>query len=242
MKVPIALLQDLNIRLIICLDDMLIMAKSVQELIFHRDTVIYLLHNLGFALNLKKSVLEPSQKIEFSGMIIDSIKMEISLPQEKLVKLMSQCKQVAGSKEITVMDLTKLTRKLGSTTQAILPAELQVRYLQRLQIQALKLSKCYHAKVHLYNDAKDKLFWWIYNLRLYNGKSIILTPTDLCISTDASTKGVGGHMPGEIDRWTVATGGTEGSHQHIRAEESAFSKIVQRMHVQMDNKIALTYW
>ena len=61
--------------------------------------------------DLKKSVLEPSQKIEFLGMVMDSIKMEISLPQDKLVELMSQCKQVVGvvgSKEITIMDVTKL--------------------------------------------------------------------------------------------------------------------------------------
>ena len=81
------------------------------------------------------------------------------MPQEKLVKLMSQCKQVAGSKEINIIDLTKLIGKLGSTAQAILPEQLQVRYLQRLQIQALKLSKCYHAKVHLDKDRKDELFW-----------------------------------------------------------------------------------
>ena len=106
---------------------MLIMARSVQELIFHRDTVIYLLQNLGFVLNLKKSVLEPSQKIEFLGMFLDSMKMEITLPQEKLVKLTPQCKQVAECKEITIMDLTKLIGKLGSIAQAILPAQLQVR-------------------------------------------------------------------------------------------------------------------
>ena len=70
------------------------------------------MQNLVFVLNLKKSVLEPSQKIEFLGMVIDSMKMEISLPQEKLVKRMSQCKQVAESKEITIIDLTKLIGKL----------------------------------------------------------------------------------------------------------------------------------
>ena len=94
------------------------------------------------------------------------------------------------------MDLTKLIGKLGLTAQAILPAQLQVRYLQRLQIQALKLSKCYHAKVHLDKDEKDEIFWWIENVRLYNGKSLILPPTDLCISTDASTKGWGATCQG----------------------------------------------
>ena len=63
MKIPISLMRRINIRLIIYLDEMLITARPVQELIFHRDTVVYLLQNLGFVLNLKKSVLEPSQKI-----------------------------------------------------------------------------------------------------------------------------------------------------------------------------------
>ena len=38
-------------------------------------------------------------------------------------------------------------------------------------------------------NAKIELFWWIENLRLYNGKSLILPSTDLCISKDASTQG-----------------------------------------------------
>ena len=56
------------------------------------------------------------------------------------------------------MDLTNLIGKLGSTAQAIMAAQLQVRYLQRLQIEALKLSKHYHPKIHLDKDAKDELF------------------------------------------------------------------------------------
>ena len=67
-------------------------------------------------------------------MVIDSLKMEIPLPQEELVKLMSQCEPEAGSNEITIMVLTKLIRKVRSTAQVILSAQPQVRYLQRLQI------------------------------------------------------------------------------------------------------------
>ena len=81
-------------------------------------------------------------------------------------------------------DLTKLIVKLVSFAQAILLAQLQFSYLQRLKIQALKLSKCYHAKARLDKDVKNELFRWIENLRLYNGKSLILPPTDLCISMD----------------------------------------------------------
>ena len=117
-----------------------------------------------------------------------------------------------------------------------------------MQIQALKLSKCYHAKVHLDKDAKDEFFWWIENLRLYNRKSLILPPADLCISTDASTKGWGATCQ------EISTGGPwsqEEQKAHINILELkaahlailTFTKfqIVQRIHVQMDNKIALSY-
>ena len=36
-------------------------------------------------------------------------------------------------------------------------------------------------------------------------------------------EGVGRHMPGDINRQNLVTGGTEGSHQHTRTEGSAFS-------------------
>ena len=149
---------------------------------------------------------------------------------------------LTSSKEITIMDLTKLIGKLGLTAQAILPAQLQVRHLQRLQIQVLKLSKCYHARVHLDKDAKDELFWCMENLRLCNGKS------DLCISTDLSTKGWGATCQG------ISTGGAwsqEEQKAHINILELkavhlailTFTKFqtVQKIHVQMDNKIALSY-
>lgn len=41
------------------------MTRLLQNCFFHQDTVMYLLQQLGFALNLKKSVLEPAQTIEF---------------------------------------------------------------------------------------------------------------------------------------------------------------------------------
>ena len=94
LKVPVSLLRCLTIRLIIYLDDMLIMAQSIIELTYHQNTVIFHLQNLGFISNLKKSILQPSQKVEFLGVIVDSVKMELPLPQEKLGKIISQCKRL----------------------------------------------------------------------------------------------------------------------------------------------------
>ena len=63
-----SLLIKLHVRLIIFLDNILLMASSKEELTLARDTLIYLLQNLGFLINRKKLVLEPCQNIQFLGM------------------------------------------------------------------------------------------------------------------------------------------------------------------------------
>ena len=82
-----SLLRRLNIRITIYLDNMLLLGKTMEEILVARDTLIFLLQNLGFVINLKKSVLEPQQKIEFLGLIIDSQNLSLSLTEQKLQKV-----------------------------------------------------------------------------------------------------------------------------------------------------------
>ena len=65
LKILISLLRKLNVWLIIFLDDILLMAASVEELTLAKDNLIVLLQNLGFLINTKKSILQPTQKIQF---------------------------------------------------------------------------------------------------------------------------------------------------------------------------------
>ena len=83
-KVLISLLRRLNIRILIYLDDMLLMCQSIERLLVARDTVIFLLQHLGFVINLKKSVMEPVQTIEYLGLVTNSIQMTLSLTEEKV--------------------------------------------------------------------------------------------------------------------------------------------------------------
>ena len=62
---PILILQRLNIRIIIYPDDMLLLSKTVEEVLMTKDKVIFLLQHLGCVINLKKSVLIATQKIIF---------------------------------------------------------------------------------------------------------------------------------------------------------------------------------
>ena len=63
LKIPIAVLRQIQIRIIIYLDDILLMSQTTNGLEIARDTLIFLLQSLGFVINLQKSVLVPLQKI-----------------------------------------------------------------------------------------------------------------------------------------------------------------------------------
>ena len=82
LKLAIELLRTLGIRLVIYMDNMLLMACSEQIIQEHTYTARFLLENLGFIINNKKSSLSPSQHIDFLGMTVDSQAMELKLPGE----------------------------------------------------------------------------------------------------------------------------------------------------------------
>jgi len=95
MKVPVGLLRRLNIRLIIFLDDILIIGTTQKEVLQHKETVVYLLQSLGFVINTRKSVVVPTQQIEFLGMMINSKEMTVSLPQGKVEKIIPENSQLS---------------------------------------------------------------------------------------------------------------------------------------------------
>ena len=72
-KSVVAQLRGLGIRLIIYLDDLLILNSSITGLLQDLKIIIDLLERLGFILNYKKSVTNPQQLLEWLGMLIDCL-------------------------------------------------------------------------------------------------------------------------------------------------------------------------
>ena len=90
-KVPIPVFRRLNIVICLYLDGILLIAHSRKEMIVARDTLIFLIQNLGFLINIKKPVYQTCQKIEFLGVIVDSKEINTPLPQEKVLAIIEQC-------------------------------------------------------------------------------------------------------------------------------------------------------
>ena len=76
-KTPLAILRRIDIWIIANVDDMLFMTQTIEGLNMAKDTLIFLLHPLGFIIILKKSVLSTTQKLEFLGLEISSVNIDL---------------------------------------------------------------------------------------------------------------------------------------------------------------------
>ena len=76
------------------LDDWLLIASDPHLLKDQSEYISSTLQSLGFLLNAKKCIMEPSQSIEFLGFIIDSRKIALSLPSVKVNKIHKECRHI----------------------------------------------------------------------------------------------------------------------------------------------------
>ena len=99
LKIPVSVFLRLNILVIIYLDDMLLIGHTSEEKLMARDTVIFLLQQLGLVLNLKNPVLTPTHRTK-------------SLPEKKVSKVQKQCKEL-------LQETTSLDLKINKTNRLI---------------------------------------------------------------------------------------------------------------------------
>ena len=83
-----------GVRCSLYVDDMIIMTKSKSKLLESLHVAQDLFESLGFSVNEEKSVLTPSHSITHLGFCINSTRMTISLPREKISPLRKKCKHI----------------------------------------------------------------------------------------------------------------------------------------------------
>ena len=86
-SLPFYILRQIQIRIIVYLYDMLLIRQTINGLKIVRDTLIFLLQGLGFVINLQKFVPLPLQKMNFLGLEMGSVRMTLTLQQEKAEKI-----------------------------------------------------------------------------------------------------------------------------------------------------------
>ena len=100
----VAIARMRGVKLIIYIDDIVIVARTLQECLQHRDLVVYLLENAGFLINWKKSCTNPYHSFHALGFAIDTQNMTIKLTNPKV----SKCAQLLAN----VLKMHKISLRL----------------------------------------------------------------------------------------------------------------------------------
>ena len=141
----------------------------------------------------------PSQEIEFMGIVLDSIRMEARLPQDKLSRTYALLNSFKKRRSVRLVELQSLIGTLQFACKVVVPGR---TFLQR----AINLTKGVPSRFHHIRLNKEffrDLDMWKVFLSKWNGRFLFLesnaTPTpDLELYTDAAgSVGFGGYFQGK---------------------------------------------
>ena len=123
------------------------------------------IHIPGFQVHPKKSMVVPTQKIEYLGFVLSSVDMTVGLTDKKVHAVVKRCREfLRGNKEHLIREVASLIGTLISTFPGVQLGPLHYRFLEHDKITALKRNGGdYEAKMVLSPESLEKLTWWITN-------------------------------------------------------------------------------
>ena len=159
-------------------------AKNIQDTV---DVFI----KLGFVIHPEKSVLVPSQQLEFLGFLLNSVNMTIRLPPIKAERVRLACQSLLHKSKMSIREVAQVIGLIVSSFPGVQFGELYYRNLEKDKILALQISKGnYDSPMYLSNESRSDLTWWVNNVDS-SFKTIVQEDPDLTLTTDASTRGWG---------------------------------------------------
>ena len=124
MKPIVAELRDTGIRVVIYLDNTAVISPSYDRALDDLKATVTLFESLGFIINRERSNFEPSQVIEYLGFKINSLTMQVFLPEKKVDILISKAKWLYNSVSCSIRDVAAILGLIVSVFAAIKPARL----------------------------------------------------------------------------------------------------------------------
>ena len=89
------------------IDDSLLLGETFEICFNNIRATVALLQELGFTVNPEKSVLVPAQQIIFLGFVIDSVKMTITLTEERNQSIYTLCQNILLNYQATIKELAQ---------------------------------------------------------------------------------------------------------------------------------------
>ena len=104
LKPLVGFLRQIGCQLIIDLDDLLMLHQSKEHLHQISQLTCQLFESLGLMVNLNKSILTPTQELEFLGSELCSQTMALSVPSEKLRKIKQDARRLLDQTTVSIRE------------------------------------------------------------------------------------------------------------------------------------------
>jgi hypothetical protein len=185
------LARHLGITLVGYSDDILIVSSSHAMCLQHRDQFLQILERLGWVVNTKKSVLHPTQEMEFLGFLIQTRTTRsfamLTITAVKAKTLTDKIRWTLRRRPLMARDLASTVGFLQSVVRATFMGQLNLRYLY----SSLNTRTSWESPVTLSDAAIAELHWWMTELRAHRGVEISHQEITWILQTDASEIGWG---------------------------------------------------
>tara|TARA_R110002050_G_scaffold241151_1_gene377524 strand:- start:1274 stop:3166 length:1893 start_codon:yes stop_codon:yes gene_type:complete len=249
-KAILAPLRLQGIRIVIYLDDILVIGESQREATENVQALVTQLLRLGWLINWEKSVLIPTQRLEFLGLILDTKEMVISLPPHRLQRIKRSLSLALAKGCLSKRQLSSLLGSIGSASEALAHQRLHTQGLLR----EVRRSRGWDCLIQLGKEAMAECAQWKDLLEHWNGRSMVKNNPDTSVTTDASPFAWGAWLRKAIGQEEWSAKGwftTEESKNHINWKELltvlfAVRAAGRRLHncnirLETDNMVCMAY-
>ena len=113
-----------EVKSVMYINDILLIAQSPKLLKQHTLATLDLLEALGYLVNYPKSQLTPTQTTTFLGFVVICTTWELSLPISKVKTIQKEAQHLLTQALITPRQLAQFNGKLSAAIPAVHPAPL----------------------------------------------------------------------------------------------------------------------
>lgn len=184
------------------IDDVFVLADNKSNCQLAVEDLQIELECSGFQVHTEKSVLTPTNKIKFLGFYLDSVKMEVSLTQDKILKFREIASELLeGPRRIKIRKVAALIGLMTAYAPALLFGGVHIKTLEIQKNAALARNRGnFERFMSLSEESKQDINWWLQHL-MTSPNPIRIWEAESTVVTDASMEGWGAHLG------SVATGG-----------------------------------
>ena len=184
--------RSMGLRCVVYIDDGIGAARTETECVAARDVIISDLGEAGFILSIPKCVLDPIQRGEWLGFVLDLGVGSFYVPNEKVSRLQSSVAFLNLNSPIRVRALSGIVGQVISMSLAIGPI---ARLRTRACYATINKRKTWSDSILLSEEAKAELSFWQECLPQFNGQPIWFESSATRVAySDASSSGYGGYV------------------------------------------------